>query len=126
MRWIAIACMLAGGCDPAEQGEDIDASAESDDGGEPDCENGPVVTYDTFGRGFLAGYCNGCHGAAVVDRQGAPPDVVLDDRDVVSAYGDRILARVLPEDEGLPAMPPAGGVTPEDSERLIVWLTCWP
>lgn len=124
-RCFVIATLFFGACDaPAD--DDLDASSSSDDGGVPDCENGPVVTYDTFGRGFLAAYCNGCHGSQVADRRGAPPATLLDDRDTVSMLGDRILARTMPPDGSAPTMPPAGGITADDRERLVVWLTCWP
>jgi hypothetical protein len=103
-----------------------DVQQHDDDGVAPDCENDPVVTYDTFGRGFLAAYCNGCHGSHVVDRKGAPPATLLDDRDTVAMLGDRILARTMPADGSAPTMPPAGGITDDDRERLQVWLTCWP
>jgi hypothetical protein len=124
------------GCD-AEEMEDTDGEivdTDTDDGessGEEsgefavDCEEDPVVTYDTFGRGFLATYCNGCHAGAVVDRKGAPPMVVFDDRETVSIFAERILVRVLPP-EGLTPMPPAGGVTEADLERLQIWLNCYP
>lgn len=123
MRASALVCaLLLVGCDPAGDDEG-DASS---DGGAPDCENGPVVTYDTFGRGFLASYCNGCHGNAVVERQGAPVDIVFDTAQGASSLADRIAARVIPEGDAPPTMPPAGGITPDDRERVRVWLTCWP
>ncbi len=125
-RAFVLACAIAGGCDGPSDGSGESSSDGGSDMLTPDCDEGPVVTYDTFGRGFLAGYCNGCHGTQVSDRRGAPPEVLLDDRDSVAMYGDRIFARVMPPDGSAPTMPPAGGITVEDRERLIVWLTCWP
>ena len=89
------------------------------------CDDVPIITYDTFGRGFLATYCNGCHGGLVENRQNAPESVVFDTREQASDFADRILARSLP-DEGVTPMPPAGGITPDDSERARIWLTCYP
>jgi len=90
------------------------------------CDEQPVVTYDTFGRGFLSTYCDGCHGADVADRKDAPMDVVFDSREGARMWGDRILARAAPTDGTDPTMPAVGGVTPHDRERLLVWLTCYP
>ena len=104
---------------------DTEASGEETGLEEIVCEDEPVLTFDTFGRGFLATYCDGCHGGQVLDRKGAPPAVVFDDRETVSMFTDRILARVVPP-EGVPPMPPAGGVTEDDLERLRIWLTCYP
>jgi hypothetical protein len=104
--------------------DDGDTDAETE--GEPlTCDEAPVITYDTFGRGFLATYCNGCHGGQVVDRQGAPENVIFDDADRASAFSERILSRVLP-DTGVPPMPPNGGVVVDDIDRLVVWLQCYP
>jgi uncharacterized membrane protein len=89
------------------------------------CSEQPVITYDTFGRGFLSAYCDGCHGSAVTDRQEAPEDVVFDSHDGAVEWAERILARAGPSD-GEPTMPPAGGVAPADAERLVIWLTCYP
>ncbi|MBC8071095.1 MAG: hypothetical protein IAG13_22410 [Deltaproteobacteria bacterium] len=120
---LGFALLLA--CDAGDDDDD-DSSGGSSDGAAIDCEDGPVITYDTFGRGFLAAYCNGCHGSQVVDRKGAPATIVLDDRDSVTMLTERIFARVLPPGGAPPTMPPAGGITNDDRERLRVWLTCWP
>ena len=127
--------ILLVGCDaePTEESQDTDdvetdgdeSSGEETGIEEIVCEDEPVLTFDTFGRGFLATYCDGCHGAQVLDRKGAPPAVVFDDRETVSMYTDRILTRVVPPD-GVPPMPPAGGVTEGDLARLRIWLTCYP
>jgi hypothetical protein len=89
------------------------------------CDELPVITYDTFGAGFLATYCNGCHSAAVADRRGAPPSVVFDTREQAATFATRILARRDPPPNITP-MPPAGGVVAEDDEKLQIWLQCFP
>jgi uncharacterized membrane protein len=111
--------------DPAGPSERDSEGMESE--GEPlaPCDEQPVVSYDTFGRGFLATYCDGCHGSEVVERQDAPEDVVFDTREGAEQWADRILARSAPENGEPATMPPVGGVTPEDTVRLRVWLTCW-
>ncbi len=102
-----------------------DEGTSSNSTGALDCETSSVITYDTFGRGFLAAYCNGCHGGAVANRRGAPGDVVFDNAEDASMLADRIAVRVLQADDELPPMPPGGGVTPDDRERVRVWLTCF-
>jgi hypothetical protein len=51
---------------------------------------------------------------------------VLDDREIVAMLTPRILARVVPADGSPATMPPAGGITADDRERVLLWLTCWP
>ena len=89
------------------------------------CDEAPVINYDTFGRGFLDTYCNGCHGAGAADRQGAPEMVVFDDAAGATQWGPRIQARVFPVGQ-MPPMPPAGGVPEGDLDRAQVWLECYP
>ena len=50
---------FAVGCDSGDEGEDCDGTDCFS------CEEQPAVTYDTFGEGFLAAYCDGCHGSEV-------------------------------------------------------------
>lgn len=121
-----------GGEDTGSTGGTLDdASGSGSDGGSDtgtdavDCDAVPVITYDTFGKGFLASYCNGCHGGQVVDRQDAPAAAVFDTHEQVLQWTSQILARRTPP-EGVMPMPPNGGVTPDDDERLRIWLTCWP
>lgn len=38
------------------------------------CPPTNAPTYASFGRGFFARYCIGCHSRDVSDRHGAPPD----------------------------------------------------
>ncbi len=155
MRRTAALCVvlvLAVGCDEEESGAEVEAETETETGAEPEtdteteaetdtdtdtddgtgtgsgelsCDDAPVVTYDTFGRGFLSTYCDGCHAPAVVDRQGAPANVVFDTRDRAAEFADRILARSAPEGGAPVTMPPAGGIVAADIARLEIWLTCY-
>jgi mono/diheme cytochrome c family protein len=134
---VIVVAVLALACDeapPTPAEAETDAAYDTDDGEwsgdesglvEVDCEAEPVVTYDTFGRGFLATYCDGCHGPEVADRKGAPPAVVFDHPDAVSEFADRILVRAVDRGGATP-MPPAGGIVPDDLDRLRIWLTCYP
>ena len=93
---------------------------EALDTGDP-CAEAPVVTWDTFGQGFLRENCQGCHASTVVDRAGAPAEVTFDDEAQALAWRERILARAA---GATATMPPLGGTTEDDRWRLRVWLTC--
>jgi hypothetical protein len=115
----------AEGSSDAGSSEDGDSTDGSTGAEALPCDDLPVITYDTFGAGFLATYCNGCHSAAVADRRGAPPSVVFDTREQAASFATRILARREPPPDVTP-MPPAGGVVAEDDEKLQIWLQCFP
>ncbi len=100
----------------------VSRALERSCGGPLDCETTSVITYDTFGRGFLAGYCNGCHGHAVANRQAAPAATVFDTNEGASVFEYRLAVRARGEDDALPPMPPAGGVTPDARDRLHTTL----
>ncbi len=114
-----------GGSSGSDTGTTSSDSSGSESGELIDCDDTPVITYDTFGAGFLATYCNGCHGGQVVDRKGAPAAAVFDTREQVMPYADKILYRLAPPMDVTP-MPPAGGVTPDDEARIAIWLMCFP
>ena len=102
----------------------LDSGAMRDSGGpvDPICVDAPVVTWDSWGQGFLGATCQSCHRSTSPDRNGAPVEVSFDDRDSALGLAERILARSTgPE----PTMPPGGGVTEDDRYKLEVWLTCW-
>ena len=126
---VVLLALVLGGCEEDSPPAGDETGASTGDAADTDtdalvCADAPTLTYDTFGNGFLATYCNGCHGAGVPDRQGAPEAFVFDTREQVDMFADRILARAIPA-EGVTPMPPAGGVTPDDLERLEIWLTCF-
>ena len=93
------------------------------DSGVDVCADAPVVTYESFGRGFLTQDCQGCHASTVVgdDRHGAPDAVAFDDVDAAWTHAERILARASGD---APTMPPQAGTTADDRQRLVWWLTC--
>lgn len=88
------------------------------DGCDPDL---PRQTWETFGQGFLTAQCQPCHASTAKNRFNAPEEVVFDTEEDAWRWADRILARATGDD---PGMPPAGGPTPIDRERLVQWLTC--
>jgi hypothetical protein len=85
------------------------------------CADQPIVTYETFGAGFLTENCQSCHASTAPDRKGALESVVFDTVDDAWAQRDRILARAAID---TPEMPPLGGTTDDDRARLKIWLTC--
>lgn len=131
LYWIAVVAVLGPNiaCDDSSGG---DATADSDDGAGVDdatgeatgdsCDDQPTITYNTFGAGFLANYCDSCHGANAVDRRGAPEDISFDDAAAARKLADRILLRSFDSEN---PMPPAGGITLADQERLKIWLECF-
>lgn len=86
-------------------------------------ERDPPLTYDNFGKGFIAKHCVGCHSSLVAgnQRKGAPPGVDLDTYYGVVTWAYRVEARSLGDN---PGMPPGGGPSEEERERLEEWLTC--
>lgn len=84
--------------------------------------SGTQLTYDNFGRGFMDGYCQRCHGAAGPDRQGAPSGYDFASVDDVRRYRDRIFANAAADNT---SMPPGPDDPPaEDREKLADWLAC--
>ncbi|NUO51146.1 MAG: hypothetical protein HOV80_19995 [Polyangiaceae bacterium] len=93
---------------------------------EPTPESGcgeeiPVLTWEGFAQGFLITHCQGCHASTSPDRHDAPENVTFDTEEEALAWKERILTTAGTEPY---TMPPAGGPTPEDRERLVAWLTC--
>ena len=86
------------------------------------CEEVPLLTWENFGAGFLIENCQSCHASTNPDRRGAPAGVVFDSLEQTLAHRSTILARAT---GASPSMPPQGGVSDDDRERLRIWLTCW-
>lgn len=103
-----------------------DSAAAGDDTGL--CADPPLVTYETFGAGFLTENCQTCHASTSPNRYGAPDTVVFDTVDDAWAQADRILARAVTavddDDDATDPMPPMGGSSADDRYLLEVWLTC--
>lgn len=89
---------------------------------DPLCVDAPVVTWSSWGEGFVSQNCQSCHRSTTTDRRGAPEEVTFDTEDSALSHADRILARAAGE---APTMPPSGGVSEDDRYLLEVWLTCW-
>lgn len=100
--------------------QDTDPAEDRGDTAVPPCAR---LTWETAGAPVILTWCAPCHGSAVAPgtRQGAPPDVILDDEATTRAWADRVVARAT---GAAPDMPPRGGVDPEALERLAAWLAC--
>ncbi|MDP2307210.1 MAG: hypothetical protein Q8P18_14385 [Pseudomonadota bacterium] len=107
--WLGLLLACTGTDDSAETAVD------------PLCVDAPIVTYETFGAGFVEENCQSCHASTSLDRQGAPSFVVFDTVDDVWALDERILQVAVPDP---PMMPPQGGTTADDRAKLEIWLTC--
>lgn len=92
------------------------------------CGTAPIVTWETFGAGFVTENCQTCHASTAPNRYDAPEEVTFDTVDRVWALRDRVLARVVEavedEDTGTTLMPPMGGTSEDDRYLLEVWLSC--
>ncbi len=84
------------------------------------CTGDPDVTWQGWGRGFMATYCDGCHAADTASRHGAPKEVSFDTLEEVREQAERIHIRTLDEQD----MPPGGGVLVDDLWLLEVFLRC--
>ncbi len=87
------------------------------------CVRDPPLTYENFGRGFLAKWCTGCHSSLLRPEQRnlAPVGIDFDTWDGVLAWADRIEERGVPDQGG---MPPSGGAGGEDRALFGEWLHC--
>jgi uncharacterized membrane protein len=105
------------------------------DGGEEDgtpsgaeCPDGSTLTWDTFGRQFLADYCTRCHSSELsgAQRQGAPNDHNFDSVEYVRAEIEHTDAEAAAGPDAVNTSMPIGGPTPTEDERrkLGEWLAC--
>ena len=96
------------------------ASGPAPDTGQELCDAAPVLTWENFGHGLVVERCQSCHASTASERHGAPDDVVFDTHAETLSHADRILLRVVEEQ----TMPPQGGISVEDLERIELWLRC--
>ena len=99
-------------------GED---SGAADSAAADPCADAPHLSWETFGQGFLTEACQTCHASTASDRHGAPPTVTFDTAELAWSFADTILGSATGE---TPFMPPEGGTTADDQQRLQWWLTC--
>lgn len=85
------------------------------------CDDAPPTTWDNFGAGFITENCQSCHASTSSNRYDAPVDVLFDGEDDLWEHSADIL-NVATGDR--PIMPPRGGVSEADRERLEILLQC--
>ena len=86
------------------------------------CEESPW-TYENTGEIFMLNWCTSCHHSELTgdSRGGATDGVNLNGFENVAAFLDRIDAVALSDS---PTMPPSGGPTEAELDRMREWLTC--
>ena len=82
------------------------------------CHEAP--TYDAWTKGFLKSKCQGCHAETAPDRFGAPEGIHFDTYDATVERIELIRSSILERE----TMPPAGGVTDDETLLLQWWLDC--
>jgi hypothetical protein len=130
--WLLVLC----GCTPIESGkyapdpgsypdEDADFDAAVEDTGTftdvDDCEDVPLVNWNNFGEGFFIQNCNGCHHSETTNRYGAPEGVIFDT--AADVWSQKAIVLYAAGGDG-PSMPPQGGSTALEREKLAIWLNC--
>ena len=116
-----IALLLVLGCgngpDPTDTGSAPPPGA---------CDDAPVLSWENFGEGFLLENCQSCHAESAPYRaqsENPPPEsVTFDSYEKTIALRTLILATTTGDN---PSMPPRGGVSPVDADKLEIWLNCW-
>jgi uncharacterized membrane protein len=90
--------------------------------------DGSTLTYDNFGRQFMADYCTSCHSSSLEGdaRNCAPSDHNFDTLDEILLYWDHIdEAAAAGPDSVNTAMPPKEPRPTEQERRdLGTWLAC--
>ena len=133
LRPVFVACLVSlllasMGCNNDNAGPSDDGAADTESESESEGESGTTeppegarVTYANFGDAYLRNWCRGCHSAAIEGeaRSGAPEGIDFNTHEDAQMWADRIRARALGDD---PGMPPAGGPSAEELELLEEWL----
>lgn len=111
---VAATCSLISNVACGGAGETIDQH--------PCPQGGTTLTYDNFGKAFLDGWCQSCHGSNSDNRNGAPGSYTFDTRDQAFKWRARIFARAADDNSSMPLGP--HGPSSEDRKKLGDWLAC--
>jgi uncharacterized membrane protein len=83
---------------------------------------GTTLTWDNFAKKYFTAHCNTCHGAAVIDRQSAPPAYVFETPEQIDKWAERIFVRAAGPND---SMPPGPDDPPrEERDKLAECLAC--
>lgn len=91
------------------------------DGEEAPDTAGCSPSWESFGQAFVIEYCDACHAATAPERHGAPESVTFDTEEEAVSWLERMVVRVEARQ-----MPPGGGITEPEIERLKAWADCAP
>jgi hypothetical protein len=90
------------------------------------CTSVPRLTWENFGQSFMLENCQTCHASGTLYRDQAstppPAHLTFDTHADVIGSRDAILSSATGDS---PRMPPEGGVSPLDREKLEIWIDCW-
>ena len=80
--------------------------------------------WTNVGQPFMMTWCTSCHHSelATANRQGAPTAYNFDTYSETVSHGTNVMSRVI--DQTPSPMPPAGGPTDAELQRLYEWLEC--
>ena len=85
-------------------------------------KEGTKLTYESFGRDYMAQNCQICHGQASGERKGAPPGYDFGTLEAVRDKKSRIFARAAADNV---TMPPGPDDPPRaERDKLAEWLAC--
>lgn len=83
---------------------------------------GTQLTYESFGRDFMAANCQSCHGAPTTERKGAPSGYDFGSQADVQKWKTRIFSRAAADNV---TMPPGPDDPPAEARtKLAEWLAC--
>ena len=130
--WIVGAAILVGGCGGDDAEDDSDHhSDESEVLGTPtaaECPTDSVLSYETFGRDFMADYCVRCHSTELegTARSGAPEGHDFDVFEGIIAVADHIDQVAAAGPDAVNTMMPPTPPKPTEEERFQLgeWLAC--
>lgn len=89
---------------------------------EATCPPGSTLTYESFGRDFMAANCQQCHGAPTTERKGAPSGYDFGSQADVQKWKTRIFSRAAADNV---TMPPGPDDPPAEARtKLAEWLAC--
>jgi cytochrome c5 len=92
------------------------------------CPAGNTLTYDSFGRNFMAKYCTRCHSSTVMGdmREGAPADHNFDTFAGIFKMADHIDEHAAAGPDAVNTAMPPSDPKPSEEERkqLGQWLAC--
>lgn len=83
---------------------------------------GTKLTYENFGKQFLADWCDSCHSVDSKSRRGAPLAYIFDTYEATHALRKRIFLRSAANNT---TMPPGPDDPPkEQRDKLAEWIAC--